>query len=70
MQRFCNRTEAGRILAQKLSPYANRHDLIVLPLSRNGLLQRRKAPKFEGTGKHFSLPTLPLGGTHLFSETA
>ncbi|MGJ3244573.1 MAG: phosphoribosyltransferase [Elainellaceae cyanobacterium] len=35
--RFRNRTEAGRQLAEKLSHYANRHDVVVLGLPRGGV---------------------------------
>jgi putative phosphoribosyl transferase len=35
--RYQDRTEAGRVLAQKLSRYANRDDLIVLALPRGGV---------------------------------
>ena len=34
---FANRTEAGRLLAEKLSAYANRDDVIVLGLPRGGV---------------------------------
>jgi len=34
---FINRTEAGRLLAQKLEKYANRDDVIVLGLPRGGV---------------------------------
>lgn len=34
---FQNRTEAGRVLAQKLKPYAGRGDVIVLALPRGGV---------------------------------
>jgi len=34
---FINRTEAGRLLAQKLEKYANRNDTIVLGLPRGGV---------------------------------
>ena len=34
---FRNRTEAGRVLAQELSAYANRDDVIVLALPRGGV---------------------------------
>jgi putative phosphoribosyl transferase len=37
MARFRDRREAGRILAQKLSAYANRLDVIVLALPRGGV---------------------------------
>src|SRR6266852_3742063 len=36
-QAFANRTEAGRLLAEKLEKYANRNDLIVLGLPRGGV---------------------------------
>ncbi len=35
--RFRNRTEAGRILAAKLTAYANRSDVVVLALPRGGV---------------------------------
>jgi predicted phosphoribosyltransferase len=34
---FKNRTEAGRLLAEKLKPYANRPDVLVLALPRGGV---------------------------------
>lgn len=34
---FRNRTEAGRILADKLAAYAGRHDVLVLALPRGGV---------------------------------
>ncbi len=34
---FANRTEAGRLLAEKLEKYANRNDVIVLGLPRGGV---------------------------------
>src|SRR5215470_5798503 len=34
---FANRTEAGRLLAEKLEKYANRSDVIVLGLPRGGV---------------------------------
>ena len=34
---FKNRTEAGRLLAEKLKPYANRPDTLVLALPRGGV---------------------------------
>jgi predicted phosphoribosyltransferase len=37
MIRFHNRTEAGRMLAQKLTQYLNQKDLIVLALPRGGV---------------------------------
>jgi predicted phosphoribosyltransferase len=37
MQRFPNRSEAGRMLAQQLAKYANRPDVIVLALPRGGV---------------------------------
>lgn len=37
MKRFCNRAEAGRLLAEKLSHYANRPELIILALPRGGV---------------------------------
>ncbi len=36
-QRFRNRTDAGRQLAEKLAPYANRPDVLVLALPRGGV---------------------------------
>lgn len=37
MDRYQNRQEAGKILAQQLSNYANRNDVIVLALPRGGV---------------------------------
>src|SRR2546425_5902820 len=34
---FANRTEAGRLLAEKLEKYANRNDVIVFGLPRGGV---------------------------------
>ena len=34
---FANRTEAGRLLAEKLENYAGRDDVIVLGLPRGGV---------------------------------
>src|SRR6184192_1597048 len=34
---FANRSEAGRLLAEKLEKYANRNDVIVLGLPRGGV---------------------------------
>ena len=34
---FPDRREAGRLLAQKLAPYANRPDVLVLALPRGGV---------------------------------
>src|SRR5947207_5680845 len=34
---FLNRTEAGRLLAEKLEKYANRKDVVVLGLPRGGV---------------------------------
>jgi len=34
---FLDRTEAGRLLAKKLTKYANRPDVIVLALPRGGV---------------------------------
>src|SRR6478736_2328219 len=34
---FLNRTEAGQILAENLSSYANREDVVVLALPRGGV---------------------------------
>jgi putative phosphoribosyl transferase len=36
-QRFLDRTEAGQLLATKLSAYANRPDVLVLALPRGGV---------------------------------
>src|SRR5258706_10174544 len=36
-RRFRDRTEAGRLLAAKLSAYANRPDVLVLALPRGGV---------------------------------
>src|SRR5436309_4632715 len=36
-ERFRNRNEAGRLLAKKLSAYADRPDVLVLALPRGGL---------------------------------
>ena len=36
-QRFLNRNEAGRQLAEKLKAYANRPDVLVLTLPRGGV---------------------------------
>jgi predicted phosphoribosyltransferase len=36
-ERFCNRTDAGRQLAEKLAAYANRPDVLVLALPRGGV---------------------------------
>src|SRR6202040_690389 len=36
-ERFRNRNEAGRLLANKLSAYANRPDVLVLALPRGGV---------------------------------
>src|ERR1051326_3450056 len=36
-QTFANRSEAGRLLAEKLEKYANRNDVIVLGLPRGGV---------------------------------
>src|SRR4030081_3649680 len=36
-ERFRNRNEAGRLLAEKLTAYANRPDVLVLALPRGGL---------------------------------
>ncbi|MBS1791746.1 MAG: phosphoribosyltransferase [Acidobacteria bacterium] len=36
-KRFHDRTQAGRLLAEKLRDYANRHDVIVLALPRGGV---------------------------------
>lgn len=37
MHRFKNRTEAGGLLAQRLGPYAQRDDVVVLALPRGGV---------------------------------
>ena len=37
MQRFANRAEAGRLLAQQLAQYADRPDVLVLALPRGGV---------------------------------
>ena len=37
MQRFANRAEAGRLLAQQLAKYADRPDVLVLALPRGGV---------------------------------
>src|SRR2546429_9741504 len=37
-QRFRNRTEAGRLLAERLRDYAGRDDVVVLALPRGGVL--------------------------------
>src|ERR1700716_3961510 len=37
MIRFRNRSEAGRLLAAKLTAYANRDDVVVLALPRGGV---------------------------------
>ena len=34
---FLNRTEAGRLLAEKLEKYSNRNDVVVLGLPRGGV---------------------------------
>ena len=36
-ERFRNRNEAGRLLAEKLTAYANRSDVLVLALPRGGV---------------------------------
>ena len=36
-RQFFNRTEAGRFLAEKLTTYANRRDVLVLALPRGGV---------------------------------
>src|SRR5436853_5314559 len=36
-ERFRNRNEAGRLLAEKLTAYANRPDVLVLALPRGGM---------------------------------
>ena len=36
-ERFRNRNEAGRLLAEKLTAYANRPDLLVVALPRGGV---------------------------------
>ena len=35
--RFRNRTEAGKLLASKLTQYANRPDVLVLGIPRGGI---------------------------------
>ena len=37
LERFRNRHEAGRLLAEKLTAYANRPDVLVLALPRGGV---------------------------------
>jgi len=39
-ERFRDRREAGRLLAQKLAAYANRPDVVVLALPRGGVPAR------------------------------
>jgi putative phosphoribosyl transferase len=36
-KRFCNRSEAGKLLASKLTQYANRPDVLVLGIPRGGV---------------------------------
>src|SRR2546429_9708264 len=47
---FVNRTEAGRLLAEKLEKYANRNDVIVLGLPRGGV------PVAYEVAKHLRVP--------------
>ena len=47
---FTNRTEAGRLLAQKLEKYANRNDVVVLGLPRGGV------PVAYEVAKHLHAP--------------
>src|SRR5262249_8228021 len=47
---FTNRTEAGRLLAQKLEKFANRNDVIVLGLPRGGV------PVAYEVAKHLNAP--------------
>src|SRR5438876_2362391 len=37
MTQFLDRTEAGKLLAQQLTAYANQHDVLVLALPRGGV---------------------------------
>jgi putative phosphoribosyl transferase len=43
---FANRTDAGRLLAEKLGKYAGRDDVIVLGLPRGGVPVAREVAKF------------------------
>ena len=47
---FANRSEAGRLLAEKLEKYANRNDVIVLGLPRGGV------PVAYEVAKHLHVP--------------
>src|SRR5512132_4401907 len=47
---FVNRTEAGRLLAEKLEKYANRNDVVVLGLPRGGV------PVAYEVAKHLNAP--------------
>ncbi len=47
---FANRKEAGRLLAEKLEQYANRHDVVVLGLPRGGV------PVAYEVAKHLRTP--------------
>lgn len=47
---FANRTEAGRLLAEKLEKYANRNDVVVLGLPRGGV------PVAFEVAKHLQVP--------------
>src|SRR5438874_11216857 len=47
---FLNRTEAGRLLAEKLEKYANRNDVVVLGLPRGGV------PVAYEVAKHLRTP--------------
>src|SRR5437867_2685734 len=47
---FVNRTEAGRLLAEKLEKYANRNDVVVLGLPRGGV------PVAYEVAKHLRTP--------------
>ena len=47
---FANRTEAGRLLAEKLEKYANRSDVVVLGLPRGGV------PVAFEVAKHLQVP--------------
>src|SRR5207249_11442526 len=47
---FVNRTEAGRLLAEKLEKYANRNDVVVLGLPRGGV------PVAHEVAKHLRTP--------------
>lgn len=45
MRRFKDRREAGRLLGEALSPYANRDDVIVLGLPRGGIVVAAEVAK-------------------------